>query len=790
MVVGKAGSVQGIAAMVTVRNTLGLSSLIVDDSADPAGRAATINAAGITGLAPAAINYTAADLRSLTVNGGTGGNTFIVTTTPGNALVAVATTINSGAGSDLVNLLATAAGTTLAVNTGSGINVVNIGSIPVPGGGGNVNGILGVTGVSGAGGKTQLDIDDDGHAPGAVYAVTAASVARPGMAGILYANLASLVLNAGVGGNVINVLGTALGTATTINAGSAVDVINVGSIVNTLDGIHGPLAVVGRGANTLNLRDSGNPRNDSYGITAATVTRSFMAGIAYAGIRFLNLGAGPGSSRFTVLSTAPGTATTISTGAGADVVALGGPDGLDDIHGPVAVTSAGILSLVFNDQGDLRNDPYTLTATTLSRPGFSFTFVATSVTLNAGPGSSSFNVLSTAPGTTTTINTGAGNDVVSLGGPHGLDDIAGPVAAAGAGTLALVFNDGPDPRSDPYTITSSSVSRPGFSFQYAKLIALALNAGAGSSTFTIRSTAAGTATVVNAGAGNDVFNVGNAAGSLAGIQGPLALNGQAGADTLNVSDHGTTGAQTYTITSSSVTRSGAAAIGYGTIETLNVNGGRGGNTVNVQSTAAGVSTTVSAGTGNDVITVGGPANSLAGIRGALAINGQGGTNSLALNDQGTTASQTYKITSTTVTRGNTATISYAAVSSLILSGGRGANTVNVQSTAAATPVTVNTGAGTSEVVNVGSASNTLDDIKGTLTINGQGTANTVALNDQGSSAGHNFTITPTTVARRRRHHHLRQRSVADHSRRVRRQHVRRSKHRRGHAGHDRRRGRE
>ncbi len=60
--IGTAGSVQGITGDVTVSNTIGMTALTVDDSADAVARIATIGADTITGLAPAAIKYVAHDV--------------------------------------------------------------------------------------------------------------------------------------------------------------------------------------------------------------------------------------------------------------------------------------------------------------------------------------------------------------------------------------------------------------------------------------------------------------------------------------------------------------------------------------------------------------------------------------------------------------------------------------------------------------------------------------------------------------------------------------------------------
>jgi hypothetical protein len=106
---GNAGSLQGIMAPVTIGNANALSTVVLDDSADPTGRTVTVSDTAVTGLAPAPINYTAADLGALTVNGGTGRNNFTVTDT----ILNITSVLNTGTGNDTVTVQA---GSTLNVN--------------------------------------------------------------------------------------------------------------------------------------------------------------------------------------------------------------------------------------------------------------------------------------------------------------------------------------------------------------------------------------------------------------------------------------------------------------------------------------------------------------------------------------------------------------------------------------------------------------------------------------------------------------------------------------------------
>src|SRR5205085_8032456 len=97
-------------------------------------------------------------------------------------------------------------------------------------------------------------------------------------------------------------------------------------------------------------------------------------------------------------------------------------------------------------------------------------------------------------------------------------------------------------------------------------------------------------------------------------------------------------------------------------------------------------------------------------QGALTILGQdaAASDTLNFNDQGSAAPGTYVLTATTFLRTTPATalVTYDVVAAVNLNAGNLGNTINVQSTAAGTTYTVNTGTG-ADTVNVGDTSNTL-----------------------------------------------------------------------------------
>src|SRR5262249_25256454 len=76
----------------------------------------------------------------------------------------------------------------------------------------------------------------------------------------------------------------------------------------------------------------------------------------------------------------------------------------------------------------------------------------------------------------------------------------------------------------------------------------------------------------------------------------------------------------------------------------------GGNAYTIQSTPAGTSLTVNAGTGTDTINVGSTTHTLDAILGAVSVNGKGANTTLNVNDDGTAVSQWYQGYATSIHR--------------------------------------------------------------------------------------------------------------------------------------------
>src|SRR5262249_320233 len=116
---------------------------------------------------------------------------------------------------------------------------------------------------------------------------------------------------------------------------------------------------------------------------------------------------------------------------------------------------------------------------------------------------------------------------------------------------------------------------------------------------------------VKGGADNDTINVGQfGGGDLYGIAAPVTVDGEADTDTVNINDTASEFDGSYTVTASRVTANYGAVVNYVGTENLTVNGSTFGNGFVVQSTAAGMRTTLNGSVGGDTFTLAGPTTTL------------------------------------------------------------------------------------------------------------------------------------------------------------------------------------
>jgi hypothetical protein len=686
-------------------------------------------------MSPATITY--AGLAALNLSLGSGADALTVS----NTAAGTATTIHAGSGADQVNLQHTSAATTVTTATG-GTTTIDIGS-NAPAGHGLLAGITGPVTVQGSGSDT-LYLDDTANTAPVTGMVSATTIAGLVPGGVAYSGLAHLSVNLGNAGNTLAISNTAAGTATvvntgngtdqinvrgtssptTVNAGAGVNTINVGSLApstgGTVSAIAGPLNVIGTGTDSLNVDDTGSAAPRA-GTLDATSLLLGPANITYGGINILNLSLGSGADNLDIANTATGVITSIGAGSGNDNLTLendAGPTTIDTQSGNDVVNVLAISA-----------------ATVLEQTGMN--------------GVDSFNVGG--------LNAGSGV----------LDQLLVPLKITGGGADALNVNDAASSSAQTGSLSPTDIGGLGSQgINYSGIASLSIGLGTGGTTFSVSNTHAGTSTTLNVGAGNNTIDLtddssttrintaggtnaiaiqathaatvvtNNAAtdtivaGSLAPqtggvldtLHGPLSITGggASGSTSLNLDDSASVASKSVVVTASTVSGLSSAAITYGALSSLMLSLGSGGDTVDVQSAAAGTATAITAGAGPDSFAVAPPVKtpggSPAALAGPLSIDGGSGADTLLVDDSSDTAARSVTLTPASIT-GLGGPVSYANFSSLDLALGSGGGTLSIDEIGPATATTITT-AGNSKAARVQFYANFAGAFAGHLSVQG------------------------------------------------------------------------
>ena len=195
-----------LGAAVNVVDTGGTVALTLDDSRDTTGQTATLTSTRVIGLAPASINYTTpasaggTGVSALTANGGSGGNIFTINGTLANS-VAPGETLNSGAGSDTINVLATTASAPLVIHGHNGndrVNLTNAGSVTGIAGAVTIDNVAGLTAI-----LADASADDSDHADMLMQGAAMSTLTGLAAAPITYTvtNISTLTIDTNALGN-------------------------------------------------------------------------------------------------------------------------------------------------------------------------------------------------------------------------------------------------------------------------------------------------------------------------------------------------------------------------------------------------------------------------------------------------------------------------------------------------------------------------------------------------------------------------------------------------------------
>jgi hypothetical protein len=347
----------------------------------------------------------------------------------------------------------------------------------------------------------------------------------------------------------------------------------------------------------------------------------------------------PGNDVVQIDDTVSATPVTVNEGDGADQVHISPfPNNLDTIQGPVSVHGgSGTNTLTFYDQNNYADTTYTVTGSSVARTGSAVvTYSRTNLTLWGGGGNDAYNIVGTVPSLILRL--------VSIG------------------LNTLNIDDGSNTADTIYTVTASSISWTGSSsVSYNNITNLVLSAGTGNNTYNVQSTPSLSSTTLNTGSGVDTVNV-------RGSAGPLFINSGSGGDTITLSsaaatlsglghviindpsnratvtvdDSGFAGSTAYTLTSTQVA---AAAwpnflLSYNNLAGLNLHGSSGDDRFNIESTASGTATTVTAGTGSNRFDLTPTDQYLAAVAGPLSLFGSG-ADTLVFWDTANPNAETY-----------------------------------------------------------------------------------------------------------------------------------------------------
>ena len=354
--------------------------------------------------------------------------------------------------------------------------------------------------------------------------------------------------------------------------------------------------------------------------------------------------------------------------AGAVTIQSGGPDSvtvganggnLDAIQGTVTVNGnvlAPVNILEVDDHADSNVASWSVAATATAPlggngGGVSRTYMANNVLHRTTVLYSTVGIL--------TVDGGSGGSTFQLGGDLGLDLLPPKVIVNGAATgpAPTGGGSGPPPINNLILIdqvgphfTTWNISQSDLLRSYSNPLPLH-NTDIPFSNIT--------SLTINAGTHGNKFQFSPFDQNLDLLPASVTVSGGSSSDTAILNDQALpkTGHAGWQVAAGTVTRTHpgskgpiTATVNYATIGTLTVNGGGGGNTFNIPSTAAGVVTIIHGGTGSNTFNVGSDGSSpgiIKRIVSALTLDGGSGTNNLIMDDSGNTS--TVDVTSLTAT---------------------------------------------------------------------------------------------------------------------------------------------
>jgi hypothetical protein len=315
----------------------------------------------------------------------------------------------------------------------------------------------------------------------------------------------------------------------------------------------------------------------------------------------------------------------------------------------------------------------------------------------------------------------------------------------------------PDPSPNGETITlDHSTSGPAMTFVESSngsnsppfddtmFTSIQFNPQVNNDTFKILRTVAGKPVTITEGNGNDGVYFQPADNTMDDIQGNVTVVGGSGANSLNIMDGPPNGgggetSLTYTITSSSVTRTNAGVITYSGVQSFSINGDLPGQnatvTFNINSTGSGSQWSIGFSAANTVFTIGGTgSSSTLTINGGMTmtslytINNTGASSTVSINSYGSTA--TYQVNNT------------GANSTLNANAYNGTATFNLEYTGANSISNLSASSSTTSTFNFSPAAklaSVIGHLEGTFYINANNSSNSTLNFNDVADGGNNYT---------------------------------------------------
>jgi hypothetical protein len=229
-----------------------------------------------------------------------------------------------------------------------------------------------------------------------------------------------LIINADVGPDTINLNSVPVGASVTVNAGASNDTLSLGG-GNVNANLLGSISLdAGDGTDTIFFNDAASGGNVSYTIDATSFTIGGSAPVGFNGAEAVRLDANGFNNVIQITQTVFGRPITVNAGGGDDTFMLG-TGILSNL--PAAITlngQAGFDSITVDDSATTSDPIYFVEGTNITRAGFGPLIHSNfeSVRLLADASNGAILVNSTAPGVTTRINGGAGTNTINVFETH------------------------------------------------------------------------------------------------------------------------------------------------------------------------------------------------------------------------------------------------------------------------------------------------------------------------------------------------------------------------------------